>query len=100
VSSHHTFLLRFFLHASIVRVCSFSQYNIKSAIWSIPLDGCQAGGLPPLEESNSSLNANDSHVESNAFLIAAHCLINVNCCVKKQHWLPVIVVFDRVKCSS
>ena len=56
-----------------VFVCVFIlSVQYKSDICSVPLDGCQAGGLLPLDVANSSFNANDSHLESNAFLIAAH----------------------------
>lgn len=43
---------------------------------------CQAGPLPWMWKK-PSFNANDCHLESNASLITAHCLINVKCCVKK-----------------
>lgn len=72
-----------------------------STLWKVlfSLFRLVSGSPSPLDAANPSFNANDCHLESNASLIVAHCLINVKCCVKKIHCLPVIVVFDRVKCS-
>lgn len=56
-----------------------------STLWKVlfSLFRLVSGGPSPLDAANPSFNANDSHLESNASLIAAHCLINVKCCVKK-----------------
>lgn len=56
-----------------------------STLWKVlfSLFRLVSGSPSPLDAANPSFNANDSHLEANASLIAAHCLINVKCCVKK-----------------
>lgn len=56
-----------------------------TVLWKVLLSPFRlvSGSPSPLVVANPSFNANDCHLESNAFLIAAHCLINVKCCVKK-----------------
>lgn len=56
-----------------------------STLWKVlfSLFRLVSGSPSPLDAANPSFNANDSHLESNASLIAAHYLINVKCCVKK-----------------
>lgn len=58
-------------------------------LWKVPVSLFRSvSGSPslrrPLDAANPSFNANDCHLESNASLMAAHCLINVKCCVKKN----------------
>lgn len=58
-------------------------------LWKVPVSLFRSvSGSPslrrPLDAANPSFNANDCHLESNASLMAAHCLINVKCCVKKK----------------
>lgn len=63
------------------RCASHSECIMESAIESVPLGVRQALSLGCGKKP--SFNANDCHLESNASLITAHCLINVKCCVKK-----------------
>lgn len=59
--------------------CIWISVHHGKCIQSLPLG--QTAPLP-LDATNPSFNANDSNLDSNAILIAAHCLINVKCCVK------------------
>lgn len=56
-----------------------------STLWKVLLSLFRlvSGSPSPLDAANPSFNANDCHPASSASLIAAHCLINVKCCVKK-----------------
>ncbi len=72
----------------LVFVCALVHAGVcvaLSALWKVlfSLFRSVSGSPSPLDAANPSFNANDSHLESNASLIAAHCLINVKCCVKK-----------------
>lgn len=72
----------------LVFVCALVHAGVcdaLSTLWKVlfRLFRLVSGSPSPLDAANPSFNANDSHLESNASLIAAHCLINVKCCVKK-----------------
>lgn len=67
-----------------VLVCAGVPLTL-TVLWKVLLSLFRlvSGSPSPLDVANPSFNANDCHLESNASLIAAHCLINVKCCVKK-----------------
>lgn len=100
----------------LMRTCSNHTCVDYNTQWMKPIALCdllpssnmiQAGEVP--SAPSSLFNANDCHLESSAFLMAAHCLINVKSRVKKtldlcnscfwpsQVWLlEVILTWDSI----
>lgn len=73
-----------FIYVGLTYACAWELVSVSVLLKMPFVLFCLASGSPsPLNAANPSFNANDSHQQSNASFIAAHCLINVKCCVKK-----------------